>query len=424
MKVLIIGQNFYDGSGGGVTLRNLFSNFNKNEIALATTYDLYSDDDSRHADTIYLLGDKEYHVRFPFSLAQKKFQSKVADNSKIKNVETPNYNKKLQHLFSGFLDFMRFLGLYNYMRDMSISQSFLDWYDQVKPDVVYTQLGSVYMLNFINQLIAYRKPSLAIHIMDDWARSLAGRAFYKKLIFRSIDNKFKNIISHSSKRICISDAMAHEYMARYGGQWSAFHNSIEINSFQPNLEEKQPSGTFRIMYFGRIGLANKKSIEKFIEVVESIDKNVSFHIYTPDLKYLGRSNEKFVKTRFHDAVSYEQVQFLMRDANLLLLPLDFSKESVDFIQLSMPTKMPEYMSSGTPIFIFAPEKCAVVEYANKHKIAITSTTDASSKLLEDLHFAIDHYPMLKQYAITAKYLAEKNHNKREQAARFREILVG
>lgn len=423
-RILIIGQNFNDGTGGGVTLSNLFSGFNCNEIALATTYDLYNDDDLKYASSVYLLGNKEYRVKFPFNLVQKTLKSKIVEGIKEEHVSVRTYNKMFQYLFSGFLDFMRFLGLYSYLRNMFVSQVFLDWYDSIKPDLVYTQLGSVYMLNFINELIVYRKPELAIHIMDDWAKSLAGRMFYKKIIYKSIDSKFRNIIQHSNKRICISDAMAKEYSSRYGGQWRTFHNAIDTQ-LKRHMTRKLPNKEdFKIMYFGRIGLANKKSLKIFIEAIEAIEKNFSFHIYTPDTRSFRYYLRRCKKTHIYQAVSHEQAQLLMVEADLLFLPLDFSNESVDFIKLSMPTKMPEYMSSGTPIFILAPKECALVDYAKKYKAAFTCTVNQKIKITEDLSFVYDNYSISMQYAERSLNIVEENHNILDQSLRFRDLIVG
>ncbi len=52
-------------------------------------------------------------------------------------------------------------------------------------------------------------------------------------------------------------------------------------------------------------------------------------------------------------------------ADALLLPVNFSDESVRFIRYSMPTKVPAYLTVGTPILAYGPTETAQVNYARK-----------------------------------------------------------
>jgi hypothetical protein len=50
-------------------------------------------------------------------------------------------------------------------------------------------------------------------------------------------------------------------------------------------------------------------------------------------------------------------------ADILLLPVNFDAHSVRYIRLSMPTKVPSYLVSGTPILVYGPSGTAQVDYA-------------------------------------------------------------
>ena len=50
-------------------------------------------------------------------------------------------------------------------------------------------------------------------------------------------------------------------------------------------------------------------------------------------------------------------------ADALVLPINFDAETVAFIRYSMPTKVPAYMASGTPILVYGPRGTAQVDYA-------------------------------------------------------------
>lgn len=57
----------------------------------------------------------------------------------------------------------------------------------------------------------------------------------------------------------------------------------------------------------------------------------------------------------------------MTKADLLVIPLDFDEMSIRFARYSMPGKTSEYMASGTPILVYAPERTALSMYAKREK---------------------------------------------------------
>ena len=69
------------------------------------------------------------------------------------------------------------------------------------------------------------------------------------------------------------------------------------------------------------------------------------------------------------SVAYEDLPSAFRAADGLLLPLDFTPGTIKYIRLSLLTKATEYMISGTPIFLFAPEGLATTEYLLAHDAA-------------------------------------------------------
>ena len=60
---------------------------------------------------------------------------------------------------------------------------------------------------------------------------------------------------------------------------------------------------------------------------------------------------------------------ILKNADLLVIPFDYSKKSIERIRLSMLAKVSAYLASGIPILVFGSEKIATVEYAIKEKWA-------------------------------------------------------
>jgi hypothetical protein len=58
----------------------------------------------------------------------------------------------------------------------------------------------------------------------------------------------------------------------------------------------------------------------------------------------------------------------MKAADLLYLPLAFSKRSSRISRYSLPTKLPEYLASGKSIFFHAPKESAVFRFAERYDL--------------------------------------------------------
>lgn len=54
---------------------------------------------------------------------------------------------------------------------------------------------------------------------------------------------------------------------------------------------------------------------------------------------------------------------MLAAADVLLLPVNFDDNSVNFIRYSMPTKVPSYLASGTPCLVYGSGETAQVRYA-------------------------------------------------------------
>jgi glycosyltransferase involved in cell wall biosynthesis len=122
-------------------------------------------------------------------------------------------------------------------------------------------------------------------------------------------------------------------------------------------------------------------------------------------------------------VSYNDLPKVFSEADFLLLPYDFTPKSIKYIRYSMPTKAPEYMVSGTPIIIFAPEVTAIVKYARKDEWAKVITENRLSEIKESIKQLITDKELRQHIAQNAIRTAEKNHNSDEVKKQFKEVIV-
>ena len=88
----------------------------------------------------------------------------------------------------------------------------------------------------------------------------------------------------------------------------------------------------------------------------------------------------------------------------------------------MPTKVTEYMASGTSILIVAPPDCALSYLANKSDFAHIVNTPSASKLRDKLLFILENKELREVYSKNALRLVESSFDIKKVQSLFFEVF--
>lgn len=430
-KILIFGPYMHTTSGGGITLANLLKGWPLNKIAIATYKIFPSGLD--YCLSYYQLGYEENKRPWPFHLIQKKQESGPVyyDHKKISNIgpdkivsPAPQNHSFIKNFI---LNLRHFLGIYPLIYRLNVSKKFLAWVEEYNPDIIYTQLEKIQYMIFLSQLLEMKKIPLAIHIMDDWPKTLKEPGLFYYFWKRYINRLFSELLNYSGILMSICQAMSDEYFNRYGKEFIPFHNTVDLLIW--DLVSKKDwtiHGTFTILYAGRIGRGTSNSlltIAKAIEVLGAEGLNIMLKIQTRVLPESFRDeikNNSYVMQE--EFVPYEELPEKLSNVDLLVLPMDFDKYNLDFIHLSMPTKVPEYLASGTPILVFASESTALYKYASDLKWGYTISDNNIGSVASAIRRLYQDIDLRKTLGLTGKEVARKNHDGIKVRDDFRKVL--
>jgi len=427
-KVLIIGQPFNNDSGGGITLSNLFKGWDREKLAVAcSSYLLLDNIDTEVCNTYYQLGEKEHKWAFPFNYFQRKYPSGIIQFSekKIQNMTIEKSKLRVSFIQRFFFPFMGYIGLFYLLNKTRLSVDFCKWLDEYNPDVIYDQTTSRGGILFCLAVQSYLKKPLILHVMDDWPSGISDTGLFKHYWQRKIGHELRLLLDRSSLLMSISEEMADEYKKRYNKTFITFHNTIDVDFWKEHQRKGYDlNDSPTILYAGRIGLGIDSSLELFAKAIQGINDelnlSIKFIIQTQDKPSWIKNYKNVIHNSF---VSYEDLPKIFAESDFLLLPYDFSPASIKFIKFSMPTKVPEYMITGTPIIIFAPEVTAVVKNAQKYDWAKVITENDISVISEAIREMIQHKELREKYATNAVKLAEKNYNSTDVTNRFQKVIL-
>ena len=82
-----------------------------------------------------------------------------------------------------------------------------------------------------------------------------------------------------------------------------------------------------------------------------------------------------------------------------------TKKSINFLRYSFPTKVSEYMVSGTPVLVYGDVQTGLTKYALKEKWAYVVTENKKEKLVKAINDLFNNEDLRKQLGSHAQGIA-------------------
>lgn len=425
-KVLIIGPSFCH-TGGGITMTNLFSQWDKDKLAVACTgYYLNLKINTSVCDTYYQLGEKEHTFKFPLNYLQKKFASGPINinSSHLFKLNTSHPGIRERFINKVFYPFLEFIGIFHGLSRINLSKEFCEWLNNYNADIIYAQAFSLEGIRFSIAIQDYLGKPMAFHMMDDWPSSISEMGPFKKFWFKKIDREFRILLDRSCLLLSIGQDMSEEYKRRYAKDFIPFHNPIKIDSWKKYQKNNYVlTNKPTILYAGRIGIGIDSSLELIAKAIEKVNSDLGISI-----TFILRTEEKpnwinsYPSVQHKNYVAYKDIPKVLSEADFLIIPYDFSTESIKFIKYSIPTKASEYMMSGTPTILFAPPDTAIVNFTQKYNCFELITKNSIVDLSTSIKRIITDLPRRKQLAKRASLIAEQKFNSKKITTEFQNVL--
>lgn len=420
-RVLFITPHAFNKvTGTGITFTNLFHGWPKNSIA--TIHDDTVPVTSDVCDAYYRLGGDEIR-KFGGALANKP-TDRTGPDAGLES-SAPARSKPLQAVKNLiFGDGLPQRGV--------LTPRLEAWIEDFRPDVIYTILGSNGLMDIVEAVQQKFDAPLVVHIMDDWMSGAFRGGLLGPVQRRRMLGSIRRIVEKSSLRLGICDAMCAAYSRRFGVPFQAFQNTIDSEGVARYGTDPAVIGNpVKIVYAGSVfAYAQRQSLIDCCQAVNQLaDEGVSVQLDIHCLpSHIAGMEDRFTvgpAINLHGPLADDDDFFsTIGNADILLMPANFDQKSIDFIRYSMPTRVPAYMASGTPILVYGPDDVAQVQYAEKagwghviDKPGITAVQTAIRRLSEDLD-------LRGHLSSAARKLAREHHDSDVVRRQFCKTLSG
>ena len=340
-------------TGGGVTFSNLFAGWPKDRIATVHNDVVPTSDDV--CDRYFVLGRAEIDLFAPLRVARAIRDRDTKTQASCGGIGAvgPTERRGLIARIQGDSAPQR----------VRLTKELDRWVADFKPELLYTILGS----NAFMELTAVIRRKFAlpmvVHMMDDFPAINYRRGVFARYERARMEKLLAENIRAAKTCMGICADMCAAFSERYRRPFVPFQNCVDVERWRPVVRtdgavKGKPS---RVLYFGSV-FANAQ-LGSLVDLCRSVARlnadgmPVELEIASPAPQLAAHRDALAI----HPAIRLIQPTQDDREyfatlaaADALVLPINYDAETVDYIRYSMPTKVPAYLASGTPILVYGP----------------------------------------------------------------------
>lgn len=407
-KILVVTSSTFNSyTGTGITLSNLFQDWPIDKIAI-------------------IHNDKFQTNR---NICQNEYKRR---NNEIINFDSQNKKRNSSAIYSLKLKTKvianKIIGTEEILVYPKISDRLKKWLLDYKPKIIYIHFSSLRSLRFARMIINICNVPYVVHFMDDWYHFRYDSGILSSILRKAWKNETNEMITKAKICMGISEKMCGVYQKIFSKKFYPFFNAIDIHKWQENEVIKSTTKPyFDILYAGTINTKNINNLISMAKVCQSITNSglsIRFNIFSfqPRLNSYRSSFSSFRNTILDEVPNGDEIISLLKETDLLFLPVDFNKESHKRMRYSMFTKIPAYMISGNPILFWGPDNIASIEYAKKYNWAYVVSRNDPTLLKNALLTLISDKHLREKISNKAKYIATKYHDSKVVRREFQELL--
>ncbi len=258
------------------------------------------------------------------------------------------------------------------------------------------------------------------YIFDDYAYQWTG-------LYRSFSERLEPVILRRAKGVIVTNEyMQQEYVHRYGIHSTVIHNPCPMPSLE-NLDRAERifnRDQINIVYAGAIYHAHYDAFRNLIAAIGRLERfDTRLHLYTfqpeSELKRNGISGNMVV---YHRHMSHLEVPKVLRQADILFLPLAFESPIPEVIRTSAPGKLAEYLSVGRPVLVHAPRDSFVSWFFREHRCGVVVDKDNPQVLSEEMDRIVSQREIEMEICANARAVAESEFGIDVMKRKFRELI--
>ena len=249
-------------------------------------------------------------------------------------------------------------------------------------------------------------------------------ALFNRAIARILEPR---LIRNAEVVIVTNEATGEYLRRRYGNSFrlEIVHNSAFPEDFEGLRTPPFGEPPWKIVFTGNVYWAQEGAILNMIRAMDRIrDLPVELDLYCPQATAparsagIGRPNVRFT------SAPQSEMPRVQSEATLLFLPLAWRTDAPDIIATASPGKFTDYLASGRPMLVHAPDYSYIARYSREHDIGIVADQDDVGVLAGVVREFLQDPACGSRYVENALKVFKTHHDARKNAIKLWGFLGG
>ena len=260
------------------------------------------------------------------------------------------------------------------------------------------------------------------YIFDDYVHQWTGSA-------RRIAARLEPAALRSARAVIVPNEFArNEYAQRCGAPGVILRNPCVLPDLRQLDGEKRVfrPGEIHIVYTGAVYHAQADAFRNLVSAASRLHgAKIRLHIYTAqsDAELENQGIAGPMVTR-HPHVPQSEVASILRQADILFLPLAFDSPIREVIRTSAPGKPGEYLAVGRPILLHAPEDSFLSWYFRANKCGMVADRKDPQDLAASIERLLADRDLRDSFSAAARTAAERDFALQRVRRSFETLLEG
>ncbi len=258
------------------------------------------------------------------------------------------------------------------------------------------------------------------YLFDDYVFQWTGPA-------RRVAARFEPSALREARAVIVPNEFARdEYAKRCGAPGVIVRNPCLLPDLAALDGAKRVfgAGEIHIVYTGAVYHAQADAFRNLITAISRPgNAEARLHIYTAqsgaELKSQGIDGPAVTR---HPHVPQSEVAAILRQADILFLPLSFRSPIPEVIRTSAPGKTGEYLSVGRPILLHAPPDCFLTWYFRTNGCGVVADREEPRELATSIELLRTDRALRDRVSTAARMAAERDFDLGRVRRSFESLL--
>ena len=297
------------------------------------------------------------------------------------------------------------------------------------PEVVYSALEDRRISGVALACSRRLSVPLVPHFMDDWMTTAAAprRGLVEKWARRDLEHKAGRALREAPVALVIGEYMAEAYRLRYGREFLAFSNCVDLAARPVVHTDKPAPGIFRFGFTGGMLFGRGDTFADVLEALEGLrveGVSVEVVIYQHDRrKPLPDRVARSPVARLADTREESLLETAEAEIDALLHIDTFEATAGTYLRLSLSGKVPWYLAAGLPLFAYGAPTLGTIRLLREYECAAIVDRRDREVLKHGLRGFLDDPVVRRALGAQARRVAQEHFDARRKREAFRRVFA-